>query len=137
MNVIADDLSRASQILPTEWSLHQDMANHVFNILGQPNIDLFVTWYNHKCPTFVSPIPDTRALNTDALTMDGEGMFVYTFPPFPDSLHSASHSMILAEAELVPRPSNSVRENLHFPTSVGEAAKTAQVRCLPPKPKGT
>ena len=32
MNIIADDLSRAGQILPTEWSLHQDMAQHVFDI---------------------------------------------------------------------------------------------------------
>ena len=31
MNVIADDLSMASQLLPTEWSLHQDMVLQVFD----------------------------------------------------------------------------------------------------------
>ena len=77
MNVIADDLSRAGQILPTEWSLHQDMALHVFNIWEQPNFDLFVTQYNTKCPTFVSATPDARALDMDALTMDWEGLFAF------------------------------------------------------------
>ena len=80
MNVIADDLSRAGQILPTEWSLHQDMANHVFNIWEHPNVDLFVTWYNHKCPTFVSTNPDVRTLDTVVLTIDWEGMFAFAFP---------------------------------------------------------
>ena len=77
MNVIAIDLSWAGHILPTEWSLHKDMANHVFNLWGHPN----VTWYNHKCPMFVLPAPDARALDTDALTIALEGMFAYAFPP--------------------------------------------------------
>ena len=90
------------------------MAHHVFDTWGQPNLDLFATRYN-KCPIFVSLTPDARALDTDALTIDWEGMFAYAFPPTIDStsgpaevpadtsVHSAAHSPLLAEAELVPR----------------------------------
>ena len=56
------------------------MAHHVFDIWGQPNINLFAIRDN-KCPTFVLPTPDARAPDTDALTMDWEGMFAYAFPP--------------------------------------------------------
>ena len=41
MNVVANDLSRAGQILPTEWSLHHDIA--IFQQWGHPNLDLFAT----------------------------------------------------------------------------------------------
>ena len=75
INAIADDQSRAGQILPTEWSLHQDLADHVFSQWGYPNVDPFVTRY--KCLNFVSPTPNARALNTDALAKDYKGKFVY------------------------------------------------------------
>ena len=94
MKVIADDLSRAGQILPTEWSLHQDMAIHVFDLWGHPNVDLF-TRYNHKCPKFVSPNPDARAVKTYARTIDWEGMFAYAFPPqhiLPQVLWKFNHN---------------------------------------------
>ena len=74
LNVIAEDLNKAGQILSTEWSLDQDMANHVFDIWGHSNMDLFMTRYNHKCLTFVSPIPDVRAIKLKALTIDWENV---------------------------------------------------------------
>ena len=43
VNVIADDLFRGGKILPAEWSLYQDIVNHVFNQWGHPNLDLFAT----------------------------------------------------------------------------------------------
>lgn len=81
LNVIADQLSRAGQILPTEWSLHQDVAQDLFARWGQPNLDLFATRYNRKCLVFVSPVPDPLALETDALSMDWEGLSAYAYPP--------------------------------------------------------
>ena len=30
MNITADGPSRVGQILPTEWSLHQDIVNHIY-----------------------------------------------------------------------------------------------------------
>lgn len=81
LNVIADQLSRAGQLLPTEWSLHPDVAHWIFQHLGVPLVDLFATRYNNKLPLFVSPVPDPRALDTDALSMSWENLMAYAFPP--------------------------------------------------------
>ena len=83
MNVIADNLSRTGQILPTEWSLHQAIVNHVFNDWGHPSADLFTTRtrYNTKCLNFVSATPDARAFDTAAMAIDWEGMSANAFPP--------------------------------------------------------
>ena len=42
---------------------------------------------------------------------------------------------LLAEPNLVPKPSEPVTENLNASTSLGENATTAQVKCVPPKLK--
>ena len=81
LNVIADQLSRSGQILPTEWSLRQDIADSIFAIWGHPLIDLFATRYNNKCQVFVSPVPDPMALDADALSISWEAMSAYAFPP--------------------------------------------------------
>ena len=81
MNVIANNLSRARQILPTEWSLHHDIADLIFQQWGYHNLDLFATRFNTKCATFMSPTPDHRALFTNALAKSWEGIFANAFPP--------------------------------------------------------
>ena len=81
LNVLADRLSRRGQILPTEWSLHQEAANLMFQRWGPALVDLFATRDNKKCPTFVSPFPDTLAVGTDALSISWEAMSAYAFPP--------------------------------------------------------
>jgi len=81
LNVIADQLSRAGQILPTEWSLHQEAAQLLFDRWGQPNLDLFATRHNRKLSVFVSPVPDPLALGADALSLDWEGFLAYAYPP--------------------------------------------------------
>ena len=83
LNVIADGLSRRGQILPTEWSLHPRVVELVFNHWGAPLVDLFATRLNHKCPTFVSPVPDSLAWDVDALSISWEGLDAYAFPPTP------------------------------------------------------
>ena len=81
LNVLADRLSRKGQVLPTEWSLHPDIVKLMFQRWGTPQVDLFATWENAKCMTFVSPYPDQRALDCDALNISWEGMTAYAFPP--------------------------------------------------------
>ena len=81
LNVLADKLSRKGQILPTEWSLHPDIVKLMFQKWGTPLVDLFATWENTKCPIFVCPYPDQRALDCDALNISWEGMSAYAFPP--------------------------------------------------------
>ena len=81
LNVIADQLSRDGQILPTEWSLRPDIVHNIFETWGHPHIDLFATRYNNKCPVFVSPVPDPLALEADALSISWEAMSAYAYPP--------------------------------------------------------
>jgi hypothetical protein len=81
LNVIADNLSRAGQILPTEWSLHPQAAEIIFQRWFRPMIDLFATRNNTKCVMFISPVPDMKALAVDALSQDLQGMEAYAYPP--------------------------------------------------------
>lgn len=81
LNVIADQLSREGQTLPTEWSLHPDIVKWIFQEMGTPLVDLFATKYNHKLPLYVSPVPDEKAIDTDALSISWEQMDIYAFPP--------------------------------------------------------
>ena len=82
LNVLADGLSRKNQILPSEWTLHQTVANQIFQILGHPMVDLFATRLNHRVPLYVSPVMDPRAWALDALSLDWNSLVAYAFPPF-------------------------------------------------------
>ena len=81
-NTLADRLSRIDKPVTTEWSLNQEIANAVIQLMGFPTIDLFATRLNHRLPLYVSPIPDQKALSVDALTMDWNRIHAYAFPPF-------------------------------------------------------
>ena len=83
LNVLADRLSRAGQVLQTEWSLNQSIADLIFQKWGRPMIDLCATHLNSKCPLFVSPVPDPRAWAVDALSVDFQGLEAYVYPPQP------------------------------------------------------
>ena len=81
-NTLADRMSRMDKPIPTEWSLNQEIANKIFQIMDFPSIDLFATRLNHRLPLYVSPIPDQKALSIDAISMDWNGIHAYAFPPF-------------------------------------------------------
>ena len=81
-NTLADRMSRIDKPISTEWSLNQEIANKIFQIMDFPSIDLFPTRLNHRLPLYVSPIPDQKALSIDALTMDWNHIHAYAFPPF-------------------------------------------------------
>ena len=81
LNVLADSLSRKNQILPSEWTLHQGVANLIFRELGQPMLDLFATRSNNRLPLYVSPVYDPAAWAVDALSFDWDQMVAYAFPP--------------------------------------------------------
>ena len=69
-NTLADRMSRIDKPISTEWSLNQEIANKIFQIMDFPSIDLFATRLNHRLPLYVSPIPDQKALSIDAISMD-------------------------------------------------------------------
>jgi hypothetical protein len=80
-NVLADQLSRSGQVLSTEWTLHQHIANRLFILWGQPLLDIFATRNTTRLPLFVSPYPDVQAMSTDALALDWDLLTAYAYPP--------------------------------------------------------
>jgi hypothetical protein len=100
-NVIADRLSRQHQVLHTEWQLQPMILYRVFSHWGIPQVDMFATVHNAQLPTFVSPVPDPRAIAVDALSLSWEDRWMYMFPPFPilnlvsRKLHSTKQAEII------------------------------------------
>ena len=88
-NTLADRMSRMDKPIatewslnPTEWSLNQEIANKIFQIMDFPSIDLYATHLNHRLLLYVSPIPDQKAVSIDAISMDWNHIHAYAFPPF-------------------------------------------------------
>ena len=77
LNVIADWLSPHSQVIGSEWSLHPQLAQAIWEKWGRHHIDLFTMRDNNKCPVFMSPYPDEEAWVTDTLLMKWNNMWTY------------------------------------------------------------
>ena len=75
-------VSRMLKPVPTERCLSQTIASLVFTMTGYPNIDLFATGLNNRLPMYVSPIPDSKALATDVLSISWDHIHGYAFPLF-------------------------------------------------------
>ncbi|XP_066978845.1 uncharacterized protein [Macrobrachium rosenbergii] len=82
LNVLADELSRGKQVLPTEWSLNPQVCTDLWKLWGKPLIDLFATSRNNRLPLYCSPAPDPQAWATDAMLQDWSNLDLYAFPPF-------------------------------------------------------
>jgi hypothetical protein len=80
---MADALSRAHSVVPSEWSLSHRILNKVWARFPKPMIDLFATRFNHRLPIYVSPVPDDQAWAVDALSFSWTGLEAYAFPPLP------------------------------------------------------
>ena len=81
LNVMADLLSKSNQVQSTEWSLHPQVFKQICQKWFTPHVDLFATHLNHKLPLYVSPIPDRRAWDIDALNIDWTNLTAYAYPP--------------------------------------------------------
>ena len=83
LNVLADMLSRKSQILKNEWSLGDRAFQWLSRMspFGPPQVDLFANRLNHKLPRYFSPCPDPKALSVDALSTPWPKEVLYAFPP--------------------------------------------------------
>ena len=79
--MLADQLSRKNQTLPSEWSLHPQVCKQIWKIWDTPWMDLFTTKLNHQLPVYISPIPDPQAWSTDALVQPWNQMIAYAYPP--------------------------------------------------------
>ena len=80
-NVIADCLSRSTQIQSTECSLHPQVFKRICKKWFTPRVDLFATRLNHKLPRYVSPVPDQNAWNIDGLNISWSSLVAYAYPP--------------------------------------------------------
>ena len=80
-NVIADGLSR-SKPLSSEWALDHQSFTWLCQREFVPSVDLFATRENHKLPSYVSPVPDDKAVAIDAFSISwSKGKRIYLFPP--------------------------------------------------------
>ena len=62
---------------------HDMVTSLSHNIKSQrftPHINLFATHLNHKLPLYVSPVPDPKAWDIDALNINWTGLTAYSYP---------------------------------------------------------
>lgn len=80
-NITADAESR--RIHPDiEWELADWAFQEIVSTYGEPQIDIFASRINKKCPTFVSWHRDPDAMAINAFTISWTGLKFYAFPPF-------------------------------------------------------
>ena len=81
LNVLADGLSRTTEIISTEWTLSKAILGLVWKHWHCPNIDLFATRFNNRLPVYVSPCPDNQAYAIDAMSIPWGNLDAYAYPP--------------------------------------------------------
>ena len=81
LNVMADSLSRRSQVLGSEWTLsHPAFLELLW--LWPATIDLFATAVTTRLPVYFSPMSDPQSAGTDAMMQSWDGLQACAFPPF-------------------------------------------------------
>ena len=76
LNVLADSLSRHSQVLGSEWTLCPQAFAEILR-RWPATIDLFATAMTHRLPMY-----DPMSAGTDAMLQSWDGLQAYAFPPF-------------------------------------------------------
>ena len=72
--------SRESQC-DSKWSLHPLIFQEIGQVWHKSMVDLFATTLNAKLPTYLSPVPDDKAWQIDALNISWEALDAYAFCP--------------------------------------------------------
>ena len=104
LNVLADSLSRGSQVLGSEWTPCQEVYRDLFR-RWPVTIDLSATSINHRLQVYFSSVLDPQALATDAVRQNWDGLQAYAFPPFgfiPNVLAKVRQSRNLEVTLVVP-----------------------------------
>ena len=144
LNVMADLLSRSNQVQSTEWSLHPQVFKQICQKWFTPHVDLFATHLNHKLPLYVSPIPDPRAWDIDALNINWTNLTAYAYPPTAPSqgdpkdqaitLPDHRNSPRLSRDALVLGPSAALNRDPTTTPSVNDPTQTVPQVCVPQPP---
>ena len=135
LNVLADSLSRWSQVIGSE----------VFRQLLRQwpaTIDLFATSLNAWLPVYFSPMVDPQLAGTDAMLQSWDGLRAYAFPPFsgvgegPAISGAGAHlgGSVLASAPVVPGSSGASGRGSFLPATKKGSAQTAPLLSLSPEP---
>ena len=137
-NVTADALSRPSQVIGSEWTLHQEVVDQLVH-KWPAVIDLFATSLTARLPVYFSPASDPRAAGTDALLQPWDDLQAYAFPPIAiirrvlEELRVDSHSSVLASEGLVPRSSGTIIRRSRHTVRSKRSSKTAPLPPIPSK----
>ena len=139
LNVMADSLSRRSQVLGSECTLYQPAFLELLR-LWPATIDLFATAATTRLPVYFSPMSDPQSAGIDAMMQSWDGLQAYAFPPF-GLLHqgvqgSGAHvrGSVLASASLVSGPSGTSGGCSGVPPTAEGSTQTAALPSLSPEP---
>ena len=103
LNVMADLPSRSNQVQSTEWSLHPQVFKQICQKWFTPHVDLFATHLNHKLPLYVSPVPDPKALDRDALNINWTNLTAMPLPDHRNSPRLARDALVLGPSAALNR----------------------------------
>ena len=144
LNVLADSLSRRSQVLGSEWTLCPQAFAELLR-RWPATIDFFATSMTHHLPVYFSPMYDPMSVGTDAMLQSWDGLQAYAFPPFnllPRMLAKVRAlgpgadvgGPVLASAPVVPGRSRIAPGDPPLPATKEGSAQTAPLPSLPPEP---
>ncbi|KAJ8978475.1 hypothetical protein NQ317_006752 [Molorchus minor] len=94
------DLASRSLQSQTEWSLNQDLFNHISRWLGKPDIDLFASIANYKCERYISWFQDPGAESVDAFTPGRASHVQGAYPGSSQTIREAFRRKGIPEAAL-------------------------------------
>ena len=86
INVLADDLSRSGQILPTEWSFHQDICQSCLQQMGSSQSRPICDHIQYKVPAFCIPNTIQQGLRDELGGKDLPAV-IWQDPPRPSFTH--------------------------------------------------
>ena len=74
-------LVQRDKVIQTEWNINHQVFNQISHCWCQPTVDWFATKLNHKLPKYVSPVPEVKLGETDALNISWKGLHGHVFCP--------------------------------------------------------
>ena len=133
-HVLADQLSRPNQVLPTEWSLLPRVFNAVCKVFDCPIMDLLATQANVKLPLYVSQVPDSMAWKQHIPASLGQSPCLCLSPTCPSSSVVVPHQTF-EEALLTSDRSSMALGVVHQPVgSSGGRTSQTPLAVEPPRP---
>jgi hypothetical protein len=119
LNLLADALSRSLNPVNTQWALHPAVFQEIWLKRDCPHVDLSDT-SEFQIPTYVSPIPDNKALVVDAMSLPWKGMFSYMSPHLSLSSQDSKQIQCL------------ILQNLHLSWPLWSSLPDLQLFCAKP-----